>query len=214
MTWPTLKLAEKQAFYSKFACHELNFFIAQKDPDFFKAIVKPYLVYKKDKTFLDHWLLESDLKDYLQPWKFDRLNSVERVLLAQRLVGEPTRTARHLKDLYHLLPPDTERRRMLYETALKAGDSAAGDQNKSSLLKLKSEKLGKLLDNAPDQTSLEKSKEALEEAAKSDPTSASGSSTNGLGMGGAGGGAGGRALGDMKAPGRARSCGKGGQGSE
>ncbi len=122
LTWPTLKLAEKQAFYSKFACHELNFFIAQKDPDFFKAVVKPYLVYKKDKTFLDHWLLESDLKDYLQPWKFDRLNSVERVLLAQRLVGEPTRTARHLKDLYHLLPPDTERRRMLYETALKAGD--------------------------------------------------------------------------------------------
>jgi hypothetical protein len=117
-----LKLAEKQALYSKFACHELSFFLYQKDPEFFKTTIQPYLKNKKDKTFLDHWLLEDNLSEYLHPWQFDRLNSVERILLAQRIVGEPAKTSRHLNDLVRLLPPDNERSRMLYETALKASD--------------------------------------------------------------------------------------------
>src|SRR5205814_1719787 len=75
-----------------------------------------------DKTFFDHWLLENDLKDYLQPFQHAQLNSVERVLLAQRLANEPARTVRHLNDLVRLLPSDHERSRMLYETALKAGE--------------------------------------------------------------------------------------------
>lgn len=32
--WPKLMKEEKQTFYSKYACHELNFFIAKKDPRF------------------------------------------------------------------------------------------------------------------------------------------------------------------------------------
>ena len=134
LTWPTLKPAEKQALYSKFACHELTFFIAQKDPEFFKTFVKSYLANKKDKTFLDHWLLESNLNEYLEPWKFARLNSVERILLAQRIAGEPAKTSRHLNDLVRLLPPDTERGRMLYETALKANDLAGSGKGKTPFL--------------------------------------------------------------------------------
>ena len=34
---------------------------------------------------MDHWLLGDDLKDYLEPWRFGRLNIVEQILLAQRL---------------------------------------------------------------------------------------------------------------------------------
>ena len=105
LNWPKLKLEEKKTLYSKFACHELSFFIAKKDPEFFVAVVKPYVANKKDKTFLDHWLLEDDLKDYLKPWEYSRLNSVERVLLAQRIGGEPGKTVRHLTDLVQLLPP-------------------------------------------------------------------------------------------------------------
>src|SRR6185295_6282412 len=108
----------KKTLYSKYACHELSFFIAKKDPEFFATIVKPYLANKKDKTFLDHWLLENDLRDYLLPWQHARLNSVERVLLAQRLTGEPVKTARHLNDLVRLLPPNLERERMLFETSV------------------------------------------------------------------------------------------------
>ena len=43
LTWPKLKMEEKKTLYSKFVCHELSFFLAQKDPEFFRAIVKPYL---------------------------------------------------------------------------------------------------------------------------------------------------------------------------
>src|SRR5207244_172081 len=80
--WPKLKPEEKRAQYSKHASHELHFFLAKKDPAFFREVVKPYLANKKDKTFLDRWLLEEDLSAFLQPWQYGRLNTVERILLA------------------------------------------------------------------------------------------------------------------------------------
>jgi hypothetical protein len=92
VNWSKLKDEDKRAHYSKYAGHELHFFLFQKDPEFFKAVVKPYLANKKDKTFLDRWLLEDDLAEYLQPWRFGRLNTVERILLAQRINGEPVKT--------------------------------------------------------------------------------------------------------------------------
>src|SRR5207248_10225103 len=113
--WPKLKPEEKRAEYSKHACHELNFFLFKKDPDFFRTVVRPYLADKKDKTFLDHWLLGDDLGAYLEPWRFGRLNTVERVLLAQRVAGEPAKTARHLNELLRLQPPNADRLRVLFE---------------------------------------------------------------------------------------------------
>jgi hypothetical protein len=122
--WPNLKPEEKQAKYSKYACHELSFFLFKRDPEFFRTVVKPYLANKKDKTFLDHWLLESDLKEFAQPWQFGRLNIVERVLLAQRLPNEPAKTSRHISDLLRLLPPNLDRSRILFETAIKESELA------------------------------------------------------------------------------------------
>jgi hypothetical protein len=119
LNWPTLKPEEKRQQYSKYACHELNFFLARKDPEFFRTVVKPLLANKKDKTFLDHWLLQEDLESYAKPWQFERLNTVERILLAQRLAGEPARTVRYLTDLYRLLPPNPDRLAMLFETGVK-----------------------------------------------------------------------------------------------
>ena len=70
LNWPKMKMEEKQAKYSEFACHELNFFLAQKDPEFFQKVIKPYLANKKDKTFMDHYLLEDKLDGYIQPWAY------------------------------------------------------------------------------------------------------------------------------------------------
>src|SRR5262249_49365396 len=88
------------------------------------AVVKPYLANKKDKTFLDHWLLGDDVSGYLDPWQHGRLNTVERVLLAQRLAGEQPKTARHLGDLLALLPPNVGRDLLLFDTAIQAGEFA------------------------------------------------------------------------------------------
>ena len=119
LNWPTFKPEEKRAKYSKYACHELDFFLSKKDPAFFQAVVRPYLANKKDKTFLDRWLLEEDLSEYLQPWWYGRLNTVERVLLSQRLQGEPAKTAHYLSDLLRLQPPNMERFLTLFDTAVK-----------------------------------------------------------------------------------------------
>lgn len=117
MNWPKLKPEEKRSLYSKFASHELSFFIAKKDPEFFRTVVKPYLSNKKDKTFLDHYLLDDDLAEFLQPWKFAQLNIVERILLSQRIDGELAKTTRHVADLQTLLPRDVDRFIHLFDTA-------------------------------------------------------------------------------------------------
>ena len=126
--WPALKPEEKRALYSKHACHELNFFVFKKDPAFFAAVVKPFLGNKKDKTFLDNWLLGNDTSAYLQPWEYSRLNTVERVLMGQRITGEAPKAARHLDDMLRLLPPRIDRDLLLFDTAVKGGEMAARDE--------------------------------------------------------------------------------------
>ena len=116
--WPKLTDSEKQEFYSKYASHELNFFIFKKDPGFFAAVVRPFIQNKRDKTFLDQWLVGEDLSPYMKPWAHQYLNIVERILLAEQIEGERSHTARHVADLHNLLPPDIDRFNRLFMTAL------------------------------------------------------------------------------------------------
>jgi hypothetical protein len=130
LNWPKMKLEEKKTYYSKFACHELSFFIMKKDPEFFNTVVQPYLVNKKDKTFVDHYLLGDDLKEFAQPWHHERLNSAEKVLLSQRM-NDSVYTSRHIVDILRLQPRNLERERLLFDSALKANDlSMANDATK------------------------------------------------------------------------------------
>ncbi|MBT3201819.1 MAG: hypothetical protein HN350_18105, partial [Phycisphaerales bacterium] len=117
--WPKLTEEKKRELYSKYACHELNYFLMRKDPDFFTKTIQPYLRNKKDKTFMDHWLTGDDVNGYLKPWAFAQLNTVERILLAQRIKAEHAHTARHVGDMFDLLPPNIERFNHLFRTALK-----------------------------------------------------------------------------------------------
>src|SRR5262249_13958172 len=127
LNWPKLKPEEKQTLYSKYASHELSFFLAKKDPEFLKKTIQPYLRNKKDKTFIDRFLLEEDLAQFLQPWKHDQLNIVERALLAQRIKEERPITARHVADLFALLPPDIDGFIRLFDTAVKSGSLEVED---------------------------------------------------------------------------------------
>lgn len=118
LNWPKLTVAEKKEQYSKYACHELNYFLLRKDPRFFEEVVRPYLANKKDQTFLDHWLLGHDLADFLQPWNYERLNVVERVLLSQRVAADRVHTVRDIRDRFALLAADPERQNILFLTAV------------------------------------------------------------------------------------------------
>ena len=119
LQWPKLKDDEKRAKYSEFACHELSFFLAKKDPAFFQNVVLPYLRNKKDRTFIDDWLLGGDLQRHLEPWAYARLNAAERCLLAQRVPAEAAAAARHLREQWELLPPNPDEDDRLFETALR-----------------------------------------------------------------------------------------------
>lgn len=126
--WPSLKPEEKRANYSKYASHELNFFLARRDPEFFAQVVKPYLANKKDKTFVDRYLLGEDLHADLQPWRYGRLNAFERVLLGRRIDGERPITARHFDEALSLAPPDVARFVHLFDTAVKGSALETDDR--------------------------------------------------------------------------------------
>ncbi|CAN5369521.1 hypothetical protein BH23VER1_BH23VER1_21990 [soil metagenome] len=104
--WASLTEAEKRDRYSEHASHELSFFIAQKDPEFLQSVVLPYLANKRDKTFLDRYLLGDDLTRFLDQWRFAQLNTVERILLGRQIAEQRESVARLLSDqLAILLPP-------------------------------------------------------------------------------------------------------------
>lgn len=127
LTWPELPVEKKRELYSKYACHELNFFLFKKDPAFFEAAVAPYLRNKYHKTFLDEWLVGAPLDDYLAPWRYARLNVPERVLLSQRLADDRAYTVRHVRELFELLPPNLDRFHHLFSTALLGRALEVGD---------------------------------------------------------------------------------------
>lgn len=127
LTWPKLKIEEKRTLYSKYASHELSFFLFKKDPQFFKEVIVPYLTNKKDKTFVDNFLLEKNLDEYLKPWNYGQLNTVERILLAQRMKDERPNTSRFVKEAYSLLPPNIDNFIRLFDTAVQRGAMDTSD---------------------------------------------------------------------------------------
>jgi len=141
LNWPKLKDDEKLAKYGEYACHELNLFLQHKDKPFFDKVVKPYLAHKKDKTFMDEYLLGLDLAKHLEAWAYTRLNIVERILLGSRLQNEAPNAARHVRELWEMIPPNPEEADRLFETALRgrAMESGYGD-DKSALGDLKKAK--------------------------------------------------------------------------
>jgi hypothetical protein len=124
--WASLKPAEKRENYSKYACHELSFFLAMKDPEFFKTVVRPHLSNKKDRTFLDDYLLGADLSRYFEPYEYARLNAPERILLARRAPGRIEAIRADLRDRLALTPPDPARDNHLFEAALASFGMSTG----------------------------------------------------------------------------------------
>lgn len=120
LDWPKLKDDRKRELYSTYACHELNFFLSRKDPEFFQKVVGPYLKNKKDKTFMDHYLLGDNLSAYATVEASSRLNAAERVLLAGKLKAQQAGLARQMNDMLELHPSSVELQEFLFQMALKS----------------------------------------------------------------------------------------------
>jgi len=135
LRWPEMDDAEKQEKYSKYACHELSFFIHHKDRKFFDKVILPYLQNKKDKTFLDHLMLGDDLSSYLEPWAYSQLNIVEKILLGRQRPGDKDQIARYVKDRFDMISPDIGLYNYLFDTALKLEALESGKSMKTELRK-------------------------------------------------------------------------------
>ena len=118
--WHTLDRAAKLQAYSRLASHELHLFVWFHDRVFFDNVVKPFLVNKKEKQFVDHWLLESDLSQYSRLWKYNQLNAAERVLLAMRDSDIRKTVRRQLQEIVATQDDNYELLRRGIESALKA----------------------------------------------------------------------------------------------
>ena len=82
--WADLPPERRLELYGSHACHELDLFLHEKDPDFFAAVVAPRLREKRRLDFVDAWLLGRDLSPWSAPGARDALSIPEKVLLARR----------------------------------------------------------------------------------------------------------------------------------
>jgi hypothetical protein len=118
LEWPTLPREKQLQLYGEHAGHELHFFLYHKDRAFFDAVVAPSLRSKRDKTFLDRWLLGEDLRSFTEPWDFAQLHLVEQILLTQRLgAAERQALARRIRESIELRPPTASQLDRLFDIA-------------------------------------------------------------------------------------------------
>ncbi|MFK7766123.1 MAG: hypothetical protein AB8B55_02690 [Mariniblastus sp.] len=134
LTWSDKTQKEKQELYSKYACHELNFFLMKKDSKFFSSIVVPHLRNKRDKTFMDLWLLRENLEEFASPRKYARLNVVERILLAQRLEERTADIVRNVNETYRVTPTTRAQFDGLYDTTIRGLGLANQEWEKRELI--------------------------------------------------------------------------------
>lgn len=106
-TWHKLDDQAKREKYGEFASHELHLFLYERDPEFFAAVVKPYLKNKKDKTFVDRWLLEALSPEDTRLDHLQNRNALELALLARR-GGDSAAMQAAMREAWELLPPDPD----------------------------------------------------------------------------------------------------------
>ncbi|MBX3742376.1 MAG: hypothetical protein KF712_15420 [Akkermansiaceae bacterium] len=89
--------------------------------------MKPVLAQKPEKVFMDDLLLELDLKGYLRPYAWQRLNAAEKALLARALPDARERVARELSLRWQLEAPSPDVETQLFTQTLKGTDLAMID---------------------------------------------------------------------------------------
>jgi len=80
--WNELSHKERLQFYGDMRCHEVNFWLYRKDPDFFSKVVQPLLAGKVQKDMMDSFLLgDRDALMGFTKSRWHTLNVLERILV-------------------------------------------------------------------------------------------------------------------------------------
>ena len=110
--WDTFSEEEKNTKYSKFMSNEVNFFLYFKDHDYFTKVVKPFIVNKMEKSFIDFWLIgdhEAVIK-HRSLKLLNKINAFEKCLLVAELMknNDHTDEAKALADNLKLVAKSRE----------------------------------------------------------------------------------------------------------
>jgi hypothetical protein len=116
--WHKLDAAAKRSLYGRLASHELHLFLHRHDPEFFAKAIRPYLVNKKEKQLVDHYLLDDDLSAWTRPWRYSELNAAEKAILAHRVPEVREAVLREFRDTLELVSDDAQLQRRLIDVAL------------------------------------------------------------------------------------------------
>ncbi|TWU56926.1 hypothetical protein Poly51_28440 [Rubripirellula tenax] len=116
--WDGLDKMAKTEAYSRLASHELHVFLWAHDRAFFDEVVTPYLANKKEKQFVDHWLLGDDLSSFTSLWRYNRLNAAEQAMLAMRVPDVRETVQRQLREVVANRDVDHAAIRLGFESAL------------------------------------------------------------------------------------------------
>ena len=78
--WRQMNKETKDFHYSEYSCHELNFFLKRHDSAYFENTVRPFLINKLGKSFMDFFLLDMDMEllNWRKPHKLTELNALEK----------------------------------------------------------------------------------------------------------------------------------------
>ncbi|MEO5915742.1 MAG: hypothetical protein ABIS50_16020 [Luteolibacter sp.] len=125
--WPDFTEEKKLELLTTHACHEFHLFLARKDKTFFEKHVKPMLAQKPEPTFIDDFLLGRDLKSYLRPYAWQRLNAAEKALLSQALPEARERISGELSLRWQLEAPAPDAETTLFTQTLRGSDLALQD---------------------------------------------------------------------------------------
>ncbi len=117
-TWHRLSNDEKRATYGRLASHELHLFLSQHDAKFFAEVIKPYIANKAEKQFVDHYLLDHDLTQWTETWRYQRLTPAEKFLLARKVPAVAASIAREFRSWLELNPENQDELRQLIDTGL------------------------------------------------------------------------------------------------
>ena len=136
LKWNTFDEEEKNKQYSKYCSHETNMFIKFKDPDYFVKVVRPFLLQKMEKDFMDHWLLDNahEIEKYKRVEMFDQLNAMEQALLVHSIAQKDAASANEIASLMKLRADKADRsetqKNQIFDTVLNLNILNKDSQNK------------------------------------------------------------------------------------
>lgn len=136
--WDSFSPMEKLQKYDKYCSHELNLFLYFKDAEFFREVVQRFIANKKEKSVVDHFLLDdaAGAKRFCQIAQFDSLSALELVLLYLTVKNSDPTFAAAIKSYIRLMSTiekvPIEKHKRVFDSVLSSKQSGDGDDKEAS----------------------------------------------------------------------------------